>query len=384
MLPKKLTPKHIAFIVLCVMLVAVFVVTGITISKVVRLFNADPELPPETNSTLSSSIPETSDSTTGSTGVPETSVPPTSTPTQPATNPSGTAHVHDYSIVLDAKPATCSESGWRDLRCACGDAKWEPLDPLPHSFGYGESITVTCTTDGCTRYTCTVCGATEDRNIIPATGHDYQDMFHEATCTEDAYTVSTCSHDNCPEKTKKTVQQGTALGHKFGNWSQNDQGVLEKSCSQCSLSFTSEDLEITDNMYSSATDGNNNTYKVHEIWVGTEAAPRIYRYVITDFASRGELICSYDFQTGLSVTYTDTYSVEHTVVMPRDGGQTTFELVVPQTQPSTPTETTQPTQSTDPTGSSTPANPTDPTDPTDSTDTSNPTSPTDPTDVETP
>lgn len=363
--------KRILFIALCALLVITLILTVVSVVKVVQLFSApDATQPSGTNPSTSQTIPSsqvtepssqptapstqaTAPSTEATAPSSQPTVPPTSQPTQPPQ----TEHVHNFELV-DSKAATCSESGWRDLRCACGEAKWEPLDKLPHTFGYGQTIPATCEEGGYTRFTCSVCNSYEDRNLTDPLGHSYDNgTYFPETCTEGDYMIYTCTNQGCPVPQKKETGNHAALGHQFGNWNENDDGILQQTCSRCQVFHTTEDLRVRADQFTEKLDQNNKPYKLHEIWVGTQHAPHMYRFVILDAVSQGSLENRYDYETGLSVTFVGTDGKTHKVVLNPRGDQTTLTLEEepPATQPTTPetqpsTEATQPsTEATQPT-----------------------------------
>lgn len=352
--------KKIAFIVLCSLLALVLIVTGITAAKIIKLFKPDSSLSVNTTPSTSATQPSSSGATSSPTTQPTGTTAPSSKPTEST----GSSHVHSFTIVNNSQEASCSHSGWRDLRCACGEAKWEPIEKLAHTFGYGETIAATCTTDGCVRKTCTVCGETQDFDIVPATGHNYTSKSFAATCEDDSRIEFTCTNRNCPEPTHVEIKEDTALGHNFGNWSAGSDGVLSQTCARCGASHSTKDLKITENIFKLCTDGVNSSYKVHEILVGTDYTKQIYRYVITDYASQiGQpLYCTYSYEDGLKIEYVDRYYVSQTVTLDPKGEQATFELQHATTPPSSdPTDPTGTTGATDPTASTGSTNSTDPT-----------------------
>ena len=368
--------KRILFIALCALLVITLILTVVAVVKVVGLFSApDATQPSQTNPSTSqtdpsSQVTEPSSQVTQPSSQP--TVPPTSQPTEPSSSQQatqGTQHVHSYELV-DSKPATCTEAGWRDLRCDCGDAKWEPLDKLPHTFGYGQTIPATCEAGGYTRFTCSACNSVEDRNLTDPLGHSYDNGKYVAeTCTEGDYMVYTCTNQGCPTPQKKENGSHAALGHKFGNWNEIDDDIYEQTCSRCKVSHTTEDLRVRDDQFTEKLDENNKPYKLHEIWVGTEHVPHMYRFVILDGVSQGYLKNSYDYNVGLTVTFVGTDGKTRKVVLKPEGDQTTLTLdeEPSASQPSTgatqpTTGATQPsTGATQPTtGATQPTNPTAP------------------------
>ena len=98
-----------------------------------------------------------------------------------------------------AREVTCIDKGWDAYnKCAYCDYSTKPyreMNALGHDFVEYEGQAPTCTEEGYTIYRCSRCGATEHRDVVPATGHtgELRDA-REATCTESGYTGDTyCS-----------------------------------------------------------------------------------------------------------------------------------------------------------------------------------------------
>ena len=309
-----MSTKRIIFAVLCALLVLVLIMTVVTAVKLVQLFNSpDPTEPTETEPSVSESTDPSTQPSTEATTPPTTkpTVPPTTKPTSPSTD----THTHKFNTVLSSQAPTCTDSGFKELQCSCGETYWEVVDKLDHSFGYGETVAVTCTTDGYTRFTCSTCGHVDDRNVVEAPGHDFEGgTFHKATCTEDAYTV--CAY--CDEK---KVQPDTKLNHNFGPWLEKN-GVFTQTCGNCNKSHSTDDLTITKSMF---LDSENNAFRVHEIHVGTDLVEMVYRYKIEDCINNGSISFSYDYDTGLTIKYKDNFGEEKTVVLDPKGDDYTIE-----------------------------------------------------------
>ena len=88
----------------------------------------------------------------------------------------GTAHTHSYTAAVTAP--TCTEQGYTTYTCSCGDSyKSDYKDALGHDYKNG---------------TCTRCGA-KDPGVTPPHTHDYKSVVTKPTCTEQGYTTYTCS-----------------------------------------------------------------------------------------------------------------------------------------------------------------------------------------------
>ena len=105
-------------------------------------------------------------------------------------------------IGVDVIPATGHD--WIEATCSspetCRNCDETRGEPLPHTY-QDAVVDPTCTEDGYTAHTCTVCGYSYTDNYVEATGHSWM----AATCT----TPETCSV--C------YATQGEALGHDYQN-----------------------------------------------------------------------------------------------------------------------------------------------------------------------
>ena len=126
--------------------------------------------------------------------LPETATQPI--PTQPTTTtaPSSTAHVHAYQTTI-VQP-TCSEMGYKYMKCACGDEQTSDYTPsLGHDFG--EPVVTkaaTCNETGVKTKTCSRCGM-QLTDTIPKLEHQMTDyvVTKEATPTEKGRKTRTCT-----------------------------------------------------------------------------------------------------------------------------------------------------------------------------------------------
>lgn len=102
-------------------------------------------------------------------------------------------------------------------------ANWNEYDfsgVCEHNY---ESVTTepTCTEDGETVYTCTLCGGSYTE-IIPSEGHDYEAVVTDPTCTKEGYTTYTC---HCGDS--YVADETYSLGH--------DVVLMESSAPTCEL-----------------------------------------------------------------------------------------------------------------------------------------------------
>ena len=90
----------------------------------------------------------------------------------------------------------CTEEGVRTYTCStCGDTYTETVAALGHDEITGEATPPTCTATGLTAGVhCGRCGEIlTAQEVIPANGHSYESVVTAPTCTEEGYTTHTCS-----------------------------------------------------------------------------------------------------------------------------------------------------------------------------------------------
>ena len=150
-------------------------------------------------------------------------------PTEPQpTEPKPTNPPHTHSYKAKTVPPTCTEKGFTEHSCSCGDSYRDSYtDALGHSFTE-QSIAATCTSGGYTLRTCSRCKATETTNNTPALGHDYRDTVVAPTTSSQGYTEHTCSRcgdsyrDNYTEKLHEVfdlqavIDYGNAYAQSLG------------------------------------------------------------------------------------------------------------------------------------------------------------------------
>jgi len=111
-------------------------------------------------------------------------------------------------------PATCTTFGQTIYTCKnCGEKYAEDSPPLEHAWQFEYNVPVGCEYEGFDVYRCTMCGTTEKRNIVPATGHDFQEIAHKyPDCEYDEVYEYQCK--NCGYVYFDTII-GTATGHDY-------------------------------------------------------------------------------------------------------------------------------------------------------------------------
>ncbi len=131
---------------------------------------------------------------------------------------------HAYAATYQVVEPTCTEGGYTVMVCyVCyqnGVLEYiitDVVEPLGHDFTVkGETVAPTCTEDGYTVYKCAECDATENRDVVPATGNAHAFAATETvvapTCAEDGYTVYKCANCDATEKRDTVAATGA---HSF-------------------------------------------------------------------------------------------------------------------------------------------------------------------------
>lgn len=150
-----------------------------------------------------------------------------------------------YGTTENTVPATCGADGRIDTVCAnCGDVIATEVIPATgaHTWDNGTVTTEpTETTPGERTFTCAVCSQTKTE-VIPATGtHTF--VFTKTvapTCTEAGYDLYTCS--GCGASEQRNVKP--ALGHKWDSGTvtaeptEKDPGTMTYTCTVCGQTKT--------------------------------------------------------------------------------------------------------------------------------------------------
>lgn len=103
-----------------------------------------------------------------------------------------------------------------------------------HAHNYvASTVAATCTTDGYTVYTCTVCGDNYRGNQTSKLGHNYVHSQVAPTCTDSGYTQYTCTRCNFEYKTVNAQP----LGHNFVTYTEyancTEYGKIVNECKVC-------------------------------------------------------------------------------------------------------------------------------------------------------
>ncbi len=348
--------KQIAFIVLCVLLVTVVIMTCVVVAQVGGLLsglNTPPATNPATDPTQPATDPTVSTPVTDPVVPTDPTVPTEPTvPTQPVTTPptTGSDHEHDYVLTETGKP-TCGEYGYSIYTCTiCGQQNIpsdELTKPLGHNYGAGQVIAVTCETDGYTLFTCTRCGETDKRHVQKAPGHHFVLIETVAPgCETEGYELHRC--ENCSLEERREVQPAlehlfilvdaldatcdqegfelyrcnlcnaenrvtkAKLEHTFGDWQTDESGYLYRSCSACLATVSTRDMGITETQTSA---GDGNSCQIYLILVGirtpgVEDLPALLQYTVYDYREADTPTFQFDPIHGLKVTYIGTLGDE--------------------------------------------------------------------------
>ena len=161
---------------------------------------------------------------------------------------------HKYNAVV-TKP-TCTEKGYTTYTCSvCGDSYVaDYVDALGHTVVVDPAVAPDCTHTGLTEGShCSVCNEVlKAQETVPATGHSYNKVVTEPTCTEKGYTTYTCSV--CGDS--YVADYVDALGHKYNavvtNPTCTEKGYTTYTCSVCGDSYVADYVDALGHSYSEA------------------------------------------------------------------------------------------------------------------------------------
>ncbi len=149
---------------------------------------------------------------------------------------------HKYTSVTTE--ATCTQNGFTTYTCSvCGDVY---TDNVVEAKGHSYKETViesTCTGTGYTQYECTVCGDTYTDNETPAAGHKYDPIVIKPTCTSGGYTINMCSVCGMAYKSDAVDALGHNYTEKIVEATCVSGGYTEYSCLNCGESYQDNFVE---------------------------------------------------------------------------------------------------------------------------------------------
>ena len=147
-------------------------------------------------------------------------------------------HTHDYKA--DVTPPSCTEEGYTTYTCTlCGHSYRDTYTPaLGHSLGPAVcKQEPTCTEPGLQERACIRCGHSQPETIAPL-GHAYDQgiVTQEPTCTSPGTTVYTCTRCGIRE-----TQAISPLPHQYGELvtppTCTEEGYTTHTCSVCGNSY---------------------------------------------------------------------------------------------------------------------------------------------------
>ncbi len=143
---------------------------------------------------------------------------------------------HQYGEKVYSKNPTCTENGYYTETCEiCGDVRSGMTEMTGHKFKTDEKA-ATCTEDGYSSQKCEVCGTVTDYQLIPATGHQYDDNWtvkEAASCTAEGKEVRTCK--NCDNKETRSIPKTahTWIKDVIKEATATDAGLEREICKDC-------------------------------------------------------------------------------------------------------------------------------------------------------
>ena len=161
---------------------------------------------------------------------------------------------HSYGEYVQTKAPTCTAKGEETRTCSvCGATDKRDVDALGHS--YNAVVTnPTCTAGGYTTYTCSACGDTYTGDQTAALGHTAAAVVQEnvvnATCTTTGSYDSVVKCSVCGAEISRTPQAIAALGHNYGAWSvttaatTSNTGVETRVCSRNSSHTETRNVQV--------------------------------------------------------------------------------------------------------------------------------------------
>ncbi len=124
---------------------------------------------------------------------------------------------HTYGDWNITRQASCTAPGRQERVCTvCGKKEVQSIPVLEHKLVPTKLQEATCNDYGKQYSECEVCGQVFFRIVAQPTGHNWEEVTVEPTCTTKGYTATECTR--CHEK-KDIVDEIKALGHDFsGEW----------------------------------------------------------------------------------------------------------------------------------------------------------------------
>ena len=234
-------------------------------------------------------------------------------------------HEHAYGEWTTKTPATCTEAGVEHRVCECNAEETRAIAATGHSY---ESVVTdpTCTAGGYTTYTC-ACGESYVADETDATAHKYDAVVTKPTCTAGGYTTYTCA---CGDS--YVGDETAAAGHSY-----NIIVVTEPTCTAggyttytcaCGDSYVADETDATAHNYNAVvteptcTAGGYTTYTCAcgDSYVGdeTDAAGHSYDAVVTEPTCTAGGYTTYTCACGDSYVADETAMLAHKMVEASD------------------------------------------------------------------
>jgi len=159
---------------------------------------------------------------------------------------SGHEHIYETMVI----PPTCTEQGYTTYTCTvCADRyEGDYVEPTGHDYE-ADVVAPTCTEQGYTTYTCTVCADSYEGDHVEATGHDYEADVVAPTCTEQGYTTYTCTV--CADSYEGDHVEATGHDYEADVVAPTctEQGYTTYTCTVCADSYEGDHVEATGHDY---------------------------------------------------------------------------------------------------------------------------------------
>lgn len=183
------------------------------------------ETEPEQSATEALALPETeAEAETATEPQMETQAEITEAETEPA-----------FAVMAEATPQKAVQSTVKGTRPASSGVKVVKPARVPHFWRRAVVVAPTCTTKGCTKRVCWLCGQVRILKETEPIGHNYIDSVIEANCVTGGYTEHTCR--NCGDSFRDS--EASALGHGWSDWEITQEpteaatGSKSRSCARC-------------------------------------------------------------------------------------------------------------------------------------------------------
>ena len=165
-------------------------------------------------------------------------------------NTGDTSHEHSYGEWQTVEEASCIKTGLKERSCECGEKESEEIALADHN--YVSAVTdPTCTENGYTTHTCSVCSDSYTDSETESAGHNYVSEVTDPTCTDKGYTTHTCSVCGDSYTDSETESAGHNYASEVTDPTCTDKGYTTHTCSVCGDFYTDAETESTGHSYTS-------------------------------------------------------------------------------------------------------------------------------------